>query len=200
MIRNLRDERFSWIFTCVWKWVDDDWHENGATRNWKPITLPDEAFKSGERIDFPGPHYSILDVIQKIAQHLLAPLYIPLHPAPPLTPLYPHCDFSALSWLETLLKSAAGCGRQIVAPLTYTAVLRKNAVWTFESCHISFDKMFMFEETYEYSPLKFSGLFGGIASKIIWKIGRKIFISWPGDSCFIKGNLATPEGSYGVLP
>ena len=37
----------------------------------------------------------------------------------------------------------------------HTAVLRKDAVRAFESCQSSFDKMFIFEESYEYFSEKF---------------------------------------------
>ena len=60
--------------------------------------------------------------------------------------------------------------------------------------------MFIFEASYEYFSLDFSGTLVEIANKIIRKIGRKIFISSPGNLRFIKGNVATPEGSYSVFP
>lgn len=81
---------------------------------------------------------------------------------------------------------------------TSAAVPRKNVVWAFKSCQISLDKMLIFEASYEYFHLKFSGSSGEIASKITRSLGKKIFISSPGNSCFIKWNLATPGGSYGA--
>ena len=62
----------------------------------------------------------------------------------------------------------------------------------------NFDKIFIFEGSYECFSLKFEGTSGEIANKIFRKIGIKIFISLPGNSCYIKGNLAKPSGSYGV--
>ena len=80
------------------------------------------------------------------------------------------------------------------------AALRKNAVWTYESCQISFDEMFIFGENYEYSSLKFADVLDLITNKIIWEIGRQIFKKFPKNWWFARGNLATPEGSYGVFP
>ena len=81
-----------------------------------------------------------------------------------------------------------------------TAVLRKNVVWAFENCQISFTKMYIFQESYEYFPFKFSKFLSEIAKKMIWKIRRKIFIILWGHLRFIEGNLATRGGSYGVFP
>ena len=53
------------------------------------------------------------------------------------------------------------------------AVLRKNAVWTFQSCHISSDKMFTVEENYQYFSEIFSDFLDQITSKITWKMEEK---------------------------
>ena len=60
--------------------------------------------------------------------------------------------------------------------------------------------MIIFEEGYEYFSTKFSGTIGEIVNDIIWKIGREIFLGLSGNLRFINRNLATPGGSYGVLP
>ena len=83
---------------------------------------------------------------------------------------------------------------------TFFAVLRKNAVWTFESCLISSDKIISFEDIFEYFLLKFADDLDLAANEIIWKIWGKMSTNFSVKSYFIKENLATSEGTYGVFP
>ena len=50
-----------------------------------------------------------------------------------------------------------------------------------------------------YFSVKISDILDLIASKIIWKIGRKAFTTFLTNSLFIRGNLAKPKGSYGTI-
>ena len=57
---------------------------------------------------------------------------------------------------------------------SFTAVLRKNAAWKFESCEISPDKIFILK-VYAYFLLKFLDNLDFFANKITWKIGDNIY-------------------------
>ena len=81
-----------------------------------------------------------------------------------------------------------------------SSVLRKNAVRTFESCQISSNKMFIFEESCEYFHLKLSDNLDLALNKILWKFEGEMFTGFLDNPYFIEGNLSTSEGSYGVFP
>ena len=89
---------------------------------------------------------------------------------------------------------------QLLANLHYSAVLRKNAVCTFESCQISYDKMCTFEENYQSFSLKFLHYLDKITNEFLQKIVRKMFINIPKNLGFIKGNSGMPKGSCGFSP
>ena len=79
-------------------------------------------------------------------------------------------------------------------------MLRKNAVGVSVCCQISSQNIFIFEESYEYFSLEFSYFEDQNTEEILLDTAREIFIKFPEISRFVKGNLATPGGFYGVLP
>lgn len=63
--------------------------------------------------------------------------------------------------------------------MEYSIVLRKNAVWTSESCQITPLKILIFKTNNEYFYLELSDTLDHTAKNILWKIGWDIFTSFP---------------------